>query len=208
MEALLLLAGYLLGSVPSGQWLARLRGLDLREHGSGRTGATNVLRTLGPGPAALVLAVDMGKGALPVALARWFAPGSPWLEVAAPMMAVAGHNWSLYLRFQGGRGVAAGLGGALMLSPPAAGVAVATFALAVALTRYVSLGSMLAAAALAAALGALFWVGQETLAHLAYGLVAAPLIVFQHRDNLQRLLNGTERKLGEPASGGREASSR
>ncbi|MBI4216806.1 MAG: glycerol-3-phosphate 1-O-acyltransferase PlsY [Chloroflexi bacterium] len=207
MEVLLLLASYLLGSVPSGQWLARLRGLDLREHGSGRTGATNVLRTLGPGPAALVLAVDMGKGALPVALARWLAPGSPWLEVATPLMAVVGHNWSLYLGFQGGRGVAAGLGGALMLSAPAAGVAVATFALAVALTRYVSLGSMLAAVALAAALGALFWVGQETLAHLAYGLVAAPLIVFQHRDNLQRLLNGTERKLGEPAPR-QESSSR
>lgn len=192
------LASYLYGSVPFGLLLGKARGVDLRQYGSGRTGATNALRTLGPGASAVALLGDLSKGILAVALARLLI-GTPWAEVLAGLCAVAGHNWSVYIHFQGGRGVAASLGAVATMAPPLAGVGIAVFAIVIAATRYVSLASILASAAVPVALAALVYGGLFPSEYLAFALIAAGLVIFQHRDNLERLRTGTERRLGQKA---------
>ncbi len=191
--------GYLLGSVPFGLLLGKLRGVDIREYGSGKPGATNVLRTLGPKFGILVLLGDVAKGAVPVLAARFLlGPGG---EVAAGVAAIVGHNWPVYLKFQGGRGVSTSLGALAAMSWPIsllAPVCLAVFAIVVALSRYVSLGSMSGGVTAAVGTAPLVAMGQAGVVYLVFGLVAAGLILVQHRDNISRLLAGTERKLGQP----------
>lgn len=192
--------GYLYGGVPWG-WLAgRFFGVNILDYGSGGIGTANVQRTLGTGAALLVFVADASKGALPVLLAR-FLLDSPVAEVVACLVAIAGHNWSPYLRFQGGRGVATSFGGFLVMMPPIALIALAGALLTITLSRYFSLGSM-GGAVLAFLLLLGWWLaGQQVpLAYLVYGFIALCLILFQHRGNMARLLAGTERKLGEPAA--------
>lgn len=158
----LLVAGYLLGSFPTGYLLVKgLRGIDIREHGSGGTGATNVLRTVGKGPALVVFGVDLLKGALAVWLVRALFPmlldgagvgvvtadWRPWLEMLAGLMALIGHSRSVWLGFTGGKSVASGLGVLLALAWPVALGALGVFAATLATSRFVSLGSILAAIA-------------------------------------------------------------
>ncbi|MBI4297598.1 MAG: glycerol-3-phosphate 1-O-acyltransferase PlsY [Chloroflexi bacterium] len=190
--------GYFLGSVSFGAVLGRLKGVDVRRYGSGRTGVTNVLRTLGGKVAAAVFIGDLAKGVGAVLLARYLV-GSDVAQVGAGLAALAGHNWPVFLGFRGGRGVTTGLGGLLALSWPVALMGLGVWLAIIALTRYVSLGSVLGSVVVGAGLVGWSLAGWAPIPYIAYGLGAAALIVFQHRDNISRLLAGTERKLGQPA---------
>jgi len=192
MSVIVLIASYLIGSLPMAYVVGRyFKGIDIRQVGSGTVGTTNVFRTLGPMPALLVLVGDVGKGVVSVLWAG--AVGGPTLAVLAGILAMAGHNWSIFLRFHGGRGVATGLGVFLALTPAVALVGLAIFVALVAIPRYVSLGSIIAAAAVPV-LMVLF---AQPVTHVLFGLLAAALIVYRHRPNIQRLLSGTESKLGQ-----------
>ncbi|MFS8924332.1 glycerol-3-phosphate 1-O-acyltransferase PlsY [Synechococcus sp. B60.1] len=186
------LGGYLLGSIPTGYWVGRWwGGIDLRQAGSGSTGATNVLRTLGKGPALLVLLVDAAKGAAAVALGS--ALGSPWWVVVAALGAVVGHSRSCWLGFRGGKSVATSLGILLAMAWP---VALATFGvwlLGIALTRIVSFSSLLAA--VAAPL--LMWALGQPLPYELFALVGGVYVIAAHRRNIERLLAGSEPRLGQ-----------
>lgn len=192
---LLVLFGYLLGSIPWGLVAGKaLRGIDIRDYGSGRTGATNVLRTLGKGPAAFVVAADALKGAVAVLVARAAGAGD-LAQAAAGLAAVAGHNWPCFAQFRGGRGVLTAAGGLFALHPRG-GLAATTAALVtIAWSRYVSLGSLLSVAVGFVTLSARILASRRW--GLALYLVAGPIIYLQHADNIRRLLRGTERRIGE-----------
>ncbi|HET7520828.1 MAG TPA: glycerol-3-phosphate 1-O-acyltransferase PlsY [Candidatus Limnocylindria bacterium] len=200
---LLVLIGYLIGAVPFGMLAGRLAGgVDLRQHGSRRTGATNTLRTLGPRWGALVLLLDLAKGAAAVLLARaWYEagpPGSPeWVQAAAGVAAVIGHNYSAFIGFTGGRGVATAGGGMLVISPWTLAVLAPIVIAVVWLTRYVSLGSLVAAAAAPLITAVLATAGVVGWGAFGYALACGILIATAHGDNISRLRAGTERRLGE-----------
>lgn len=194
-----LLVAYLLGSVPFGYLVGRLQGIDVTRYGSGRTGGTNVGRLLGWRGFLLTAIGDMGKAVVAVLLARAVLQNE-WAAVAAGLAAVIGHDWSLYLNGRGGRGVGPSFAVLLLFSPLAALAGLVVFGLVILWKRYVSLGSLTGTAAGMIAVVLAVAVGGQPAAHLGFGLVAAPLIFFQHRDNIQRLLAGTERRLGEPVT--------
>ncbi|HEX6139351.1 MAG TPA: glycerol-3-phosphate 1-O-acyltransferase PlsY [Candidatus Limnocylindria bacterium] len=201
--AILVAIGYLVGAVPIGLAVSRLvGGFDLRQYGSGRTGATNALRTLGTRWAVVVLVLDVLKGVIPVLVARALFRDQPagaawWVAAAAGLAAVIGHNWSAFIGFSGGRGVATS-GGALLALAPAAMLAVVPIAGLVAWrTRFVSLGSLTAAGVAVVATTILAAAGIAAPAAPAFALGAALLIAWSHRDNVARLRAGTERRLGE-----------
>ena len=188
-----LILGYLLGSIPSG-WLAGrwLKGIDLRELGSGSTGATNVLRQVGKGPALVVFLIDVGKGAAAVLLARALGRGD-WIQVLAGLTALAGHIWPVWLGFKGGKAVATGLGLFLGLAWPVGLASFGVFLAVFSLSRYVSLASVLAAISLPLLMAA----GTSSNANLVVALVAMLLVLWRHRSNIKRLINGTEPKLNQ-----------
>jgi acyl phosphate:glycerol-3-phosphate acyltransferase len=194
------LVGYLLGSIPTGMVVARVyRNVDLTAHGSGRTGATNVLRTLGSGAAAVAFAGDFLKGMLAVGVVRFaFGPDSSWLELVAAIAAVVGHSYSIFIGFKGGRGVVTGFGATIVAAPVLMLIAFAIGAGLVALTRYVSLGSVIGSM-----VAGLFMCGFAVVtgepAWAVWGVLVGGFIVVAHKDNIERLLAGTERKLGERA---------
>jgi glycerol-3-phosphate acyltransferase PlsY len=193
------IGSYLIGSIPSGLIIGKLRRVDIREYGSGNIGTTNVLRTLGARYGALVLIADVFKGVIAVLLARYII-GSPMSEMAAGFAAVAGHDWSLFLKFKGGRGVATSLGALLPMAMPAplSGViGLAVFILIIALTRYVSLASIMGSLSAVVAMAVFMGIGRVPWEYLVYIVVVVALIIFQHRDNISRLLSGTESKLGQ-----------
>ena len=188
-----LILGYLLGSIPSG-WLAGrwLKGIDLRELGSGSTGATNVLRQVGKGPALVVFLIDVGKGAAAVLLARALGLGD-WIQVLAGLTALAGHIWPVWLGFKGGKAVATGLGLFLGLAWPVGLASFGVFLAVFSLSRYVSLASVWAAISLPLLMAA----GTSSNANLVVALVAMLLVLWRHRSNIKRLINGTEPKLSQ-----------
>ena len=205
------LIGYLLGSIPfgaiMGKWLARV---DLREHGSGKTGATNVLRTAGKHAALVVVLFDVLKGVLAVAVAGLIVSrsylvigniglGMVTAQVLAALAAMAGHNWSVFLKFRGGRGVATFFGGLIALSPMVAIFGGQVFILGAALTRFASLGSIAGVVGTYSILVPLTILNGFPIEYLIYALVGTITIIIMHRDNITRLLSGTERKLGEKA---------
>ncbi len=188
---------YLCGSVPVSVIVARLSGgPDPRTVGSGRTGGTNALRALGRWWALVVVAGDLAKGALPVLIARIVTNGDPIVEVACGLAAVVGSARSIFLGFGGGRGVATGVGTMLILEPLAVILAAPVFIAAILITRYVSMGSLLGAAAMFPATLFLFLVANGTVpvAYLVYTAAGAALIWLNHADNIGRLIAGTERK--------------
>jgi glycerol-3-phosphate acyltransferase PlsY len=190
-------AAYLVGAIPVGFLVGRaVGGLDIRRHGSGNIGTTNVLRTLGRLPAALTLVGDVAKGYGAVAIAGALVDGEPAGTAVAAVGAVIGNCWPVYLGFRGGKGVATALGVFLRLMPLALLPAAAAWLAAVALLRYVSLGSMLAAVAVPA--GALAWGYPRP--SVAAGVAVALIVLGRHRDNIARLLAGTERRLGQRVS--------
>ena len=191
---------YLIGSIPWGYLLLNwARGEDVRDYGSGRTGMTNVLRTGGRRMAALVLLLDFGKGVAVVLLAR-FVLDSTIGEVCGGVLALAGHNWPVFLGFRGGRGVAIGFGSLWVMAPFAAVIAVVAFLPIALLSRYLSLGSIIGVVIACCSLLGLSLVGIYPLNYIWYGFIGSAIIIWQHRDNIQRLLNGTERRLGVPAA--------
>ncbi|MHB0870635.1 MAG: glycerol-3-phosphate 1-O-acyltransferase PlsY [Chloroflexota bacterium] len=193
-------AAYLLGSIPTGYVLARLRGnVDLLKMGSKRTGATNVLRTMGWRAAAPVLAGDFVKGIAAILIARLLASGDPTADVVAGMAALLGHNYSLYIGFRGGRGVTTGLGALVVIAPLAMAVAAAIGVAIIAWSRYVSLGSVLGSCTVPVAMLPMVLLLGQPLPHFLFGLLGAAFVVISHRDNISRLLKGTERKLGQQA---------
>ena len=195
------LLGYLLGAIPFGVIVGRLvGGPDLREHGSQRTGATNALRTLGAPAAALVFLLDVAKGVAAVLIARWIFSTDPlvdWAAALAGFTAIVGHNWSIFIRFTGGRGVATSAGalGAmtpwtiLVLAPIAFGLAWRT--------RFVSLGSIVGSL-LAPVVTAILWlVDLASVPAIVYAAASGLLVTAAHADNIARLRAGTERRIGQ-----------
>ena len=202
----IIVLGYLIGAIPFGVIIGKLaRGIDVRQYGSGSMGATNVLRIISVRAGIIALAADLAKGAAAVALA-WLIFASPsamtaWGQVAGGCAAVIGHCWPVYVKFQGGRGVTTGLGALLTMFWPAGLICIAIFATVVGLSRYVSLGSMLAALGAIAVIITFALLDQADFAYIIYGVVAAAVVFFRHRGNIQRLLAGREPKLGERAKG-------
>jgi glycerol-3-phosphate acyltransferase PlsY len=202
LHAAVVLFGYLLGSIPFGYLLVRLSvGGDVRESGSGGTGATNVTRRAGKGIGVLTLLLDLLKGTTAVLVARALLDAgedAQWWVCAAAAAAVLGHVFPVWLRFHGGKGVATGLGVFLVLAPLATLCAVVFFVLVVWLWRYVSLGSLIAALILPLAVWTLSTLGVSDRASqplLCLSILGAALIVFMHRANVGRLLRGEESKL-------------
>ena len=208
--AAVIIGGYILGSIPFGviisRWSARV---DVRDFGSGKTGATNVLRVAGKKAALTAVLLDFFKGTLAVFLAGLLFRGDSlalasgyWglaagAQVLAGMAAVGGHKWPVFLSFRGGRGVATYFGGLLALYPPAAVVGGGILFLSVGLTRYVSLGSIIGAVSALVLLLPLTLFYGVSLAYLVFTLFGAVFIIVVHRDNIARLRAGKERKIGE-----------
>ncbi|HVG29220.1 MAG TPA: glycerol-3-phosphate 1-O-acyltransferase PlsY [Pyrinomonadaceae bacterium] len=196
-----LIASYLLGSIPFGYLIVRAQsGGDVRETGSGGTGATNVTRRAGKGAGVLTLALDALKGALAVLLARWLvAPGFgvDWWIAASALAVVAGHVFPVWLRLRGGKGVATGLGAFLCLAPLAVACAAVVFVAVVWATRYVSLGSITATALTPVFVWLLYARdgGANARPLVAATVAGGALIIFMHRANIGRLLRGGESKL-------------
>ena len=196
---LCLLAAYGLGSIPAG-WLAVkwLRGVDLRQEGSGSTGATNVLRVAGRWPALAVLLVDVGKGTAAVLLAKgWGA--TPWQQLAVGLCALAGHIWPLWLKFRGGKAVATALGVFLGLAPSVAMACLGTFLMVLASVRMVSVASLTAGVLLPILMA---WGTMGSPARLPYTMLALAtmvLVIWRHRSNMGRILAGQEPRLGRKA---------
>ena len=197
MALLSLLLGYLLGSIPSGYLAGRwCKGLDLRELGSGSTGATNVLRQVGKGPALVVFVIDVGKGAAAVVLASAITQGhtfGDWVEVMAGLTALTGHIWPVWLGFKGGKAVATGFGMFLGLAWPVGLASFGVFLATLSLSRMVSLSSVVGAISLPLLMAA----GDGSNADLTVALLAMALVIWRHRSNLQRIMAGTEPRLGQ-----------
>lgn len=211
-NAVLLGVAYLLGSIPPGYLAGRLlKGIDIREHGSGSTGATNVLRTLGKGPAIAVLLIDILKGVLAIALVRWcyslaftqelataagtVAGGAAldWMVTLAGLAALLGHSKSVWLNFTGGKSVATGLGVLLALSWQVGLSTFAVFGVVIAISRIVSLSSITAAIAVFVFM---LLLGQP-LPYQLFAIAGGLYVVLRHRTNIQRLLAGTEPRIGQ-----------
>ncbi len=196
-------AAYLIGSVPSGFLVGKARGIDIRTVGSGNIGATNVFRALGTPAGIFVLLADALKGWISVslvaaAMAGWLAPGTRGqpvenLQIVAGIGAVLGHNYTVWLRFRGGKGIATSAGVLLALVPGALGIVLVVWILVFALSRYVSLASLCASAALPLAT----WLTHQSRALLIVTAALAVLAIYKHRSNIQRLLKGTENRFGK-----------
>ena len=201
--------GYLLGAIPFGLLIAKRQAkVDVRQHGSGKTGATNVLRTAGRKAATLVAALDVSKGVLAVVFAGLivsrdylvvgdFGLGMLVAQVLAALAAVAGHNWSVFLGFKGGRGVATFFGGLVALCPVAAIFGGGVLIIGAGLTRFASLGSIAGAVGTYAILVPLTIMHGFPIEYLVYALIGTIAIIAMHRDNIARLMSGKERRLGE-----------
>ena len=201
--------GYLLGSIPFGALVGRrIAKVDVREYGSGKTGTTNVLRVAGKKAAVMVGALDVAKGALAVVVAGlivgrgYLIVGDVGLGVIlaqclAALAAMAGHNWSVFLKFQGGRGVATFFGGLIALCPWVALFGGEVMILGVGLSRFASLGSIAGAVGAYTILVPLTIFNGFPIEYLIYALIGVIVIIVMHRDNIVRLMSGKERKLGE-----------
>lgn len=194
--ALLLAGAYLIGSLPSGLWVGRLTaGVDVRNLGSRRSGATNVQRVLGLRAGVIVAVLDVAKGLVPVLLVRGLS-GNPYLAAVAGLLAVVGHVWPVFADFGGGRGVSTTAGALAGLAPVPVLCCFLVMAVTVALSRYVSLGSLAAAFTVGPLTAA--WLGHapQSDAALIIAVLGGALVALRHQDNVHRLLQGKERRLG------------
>ena len=192
--ALLVLFGYVLGSVPTGLLVGWAFGVDVRKVGSGNIGMANVLRAAGKWPAALTMLGDMLKGLIPVVVARTFIE-NPWILAAVALAAVVGHCWSVFLGFRGGKGVATGAGTSIGLAPLVGLSLFAFWWIVVLLSRYTSLGAI----AVMVVSPFAFWLSGQPLPYVLYTVIGGGLVLWRHRENARALMGGTERKIGERA---------
>src|SRR5918911_4268449 len=189
---LLVLFGYVLGSVPTGYLVGRALGVDVRKVGSGNIGTANVLRAAGKWAAVLTLLGDMLKGLIPVVVARLVTENA-WLIAAVALAAVVGHCWPVFLRFKGGKAVATGAGTTIGLAP-LVGLGLFAFWWAVVLlSRYTSLGAI----SVMVVSPVVFWLSGQPLPYVLYTIVGGALVLWRHRENARALIKGTERKVGE-----------
>ena len=185
------LLGYAFGSIPCGLWLVQaFHGIDIRNYGSGNIGTTNVFRTVGSKTALAVLVGDMLKGILSLYIISKFS-ADPVIVAVTALGALLGHNYSLFLGFKGGKGVATGLGLFLYMLPWGAAAGLGVWIIIVLITRYVSLGSVIAAIA-AAFVG---WYLNYPVPFAVFGTLACLFVIIRHKDNIRRLLDGTESKI-------------
>ena len=192
--AIMLIASYIIGSIPFGLVAGKaLRGIDVREHGSGNIGATNVMRTLGMGPAVVVFTLDILKGLIPVINAGLFFQAQPWVVIAAGLMSIIGHTFSVFLLFKGGKGVATTLGVLIGLVPAVAAIGFGVWFIIVLIWRYVSLASMIAAVCIPVLLIVLHYPQQK----LVFGIIAAVFIIVKHHSNIKRLIEKKEPRWGD-----------
>jgi len=190
--------GYLIGSIPGGYIVGKLVGsVDVRKSGSGNIGTTNILRVLGRRYAFFAFLIDFTKGIVSVYLVSFFSAEANLfiMRALAGLACISGHNWPIFLKFRGGKGVATSAGVFLILTPLPFVFSLLTMVLVVGLTRYVSLGSMISAAALPFYIWVL--IGNGALIYISLGIAIAGLIILRHHSNLKRLLIGKENKLGE-----------
>lgn len=185
------ICGHICGSIPSGLWIVKaLFGIDIRNYGSKNIGTTNVFRTVGAKAALLVLILDMLKGIIAVAAMNYFF-ANPLLDVITALGALLGHNYSVFLRFKGGKGVATGLGLLIYLMPKVSLGSFLVWLILVLITRYVSLGSVVAAI-----MTPIFaWYFGYPPAYIVFGGIAGLFVIIRHKENIKRLLNGTESKI-------------
>lgn len=201
-EAIVLILSYFLGSIPVGLITGKLtKGIDIRDYGSGNIGATNVLRTLGPGPATVVFIGDTVKGYFAVLLALKYvtAAYSPYIVIAAGLLSIIGHSLSPFLRFKGGKGVATSLGVIIGMSPLIALIAFCLWVSLVAITRYVSIASIFAPFTVPIMMlcsKRLFGISVHR-EFAVFGFLASLLILVRHISNIKRLLSRTEPKIGQ-----------
>jgi len=196
----LALGAYVVGSVPTAYILVRwMKKEDIRDVGSRNVGALNAYNRTGAWAGLLVLLVDTAKGVLAVAAPRLLSV-DPWVLFITTPLVVAGHNWPVFLQFKGGRGILTALGGLALMVPVAAIFATATFLTVTALSRYISLGSVIGVMIGALAILALALAGMSSDTYMVYGFIACAMLVWQHRDNLQRIRDGNERRLGQSAT--------
>jgi acyl phosphate:glycerol-3-phosphate acyltransferase len=203
LSTLLVLAAYLLGSIPTGYMVGRYtQGIDIRDHGSGSTGATNILRTVGKPAAVFVLAVDLLKGSLALALVNlvyaYFPDLLPttwhsWLITGAALGAIMGHSKSIWLNFTGGKSVATTLGVLLVMNPLVALGTLASFGIVLGISRIVSLSSICGAIAV----NILMLVLHQPVAFSVFAAVAGGYVILRHKTNIQRLMAGNEPKIGQ-----------
>jgi glycerol-3-phosphate acyltransferase PlsY len=208
----ILLLSYLLGSIPTGYLIGKYsKGIDIRDYGSGSTGATNVLRTLGKTAGAIVLLIDMLKGMAAVALVRvlYFIDVNPlpdswyyWLIIGAGLGSVIGHSKSIFLNFSGGKSVATSLGVLLVMNPLVACGTLASFLVMLALFRIVSLGSIIGALVV----NILMVVLGQPLPYILFSLMGGIYVIVRHQGNIKRLLAGTEPKIGQKVQQSSEVS--
>jgi glycerol-3-phosphate acyltransferase PlsY len=189
--ALLIICAFVIGSIPVGVIVAKTKGVDLKKVGSGNIGATNVLRSLGKGPAALTLLGDMLKGTLAVASGEYFGIGT-FYQGLIGFSAILGHNFSLFLGFRGGKGVATSLGVFLLYSPQTALITFIIWMVVVLITKYSSLGALISFGLLP--LNIILFDSNDKL---PVALLVTLFILIRHIDNIQRLIKGTERRIGE-----------
>jgi glycerol-3-phosphate acyltransferase PlsY len=191
--AFLVLAAYLMGSLPTSYLVGRLHGIDLREHGSGNLGGTNAYRVLGAAAGVPVVLVDVGKGFVPAFLfPAWDGVAIGDLALLYGLAAIAGHVWSIFMRFRGGKGVATGAGVLLALAPTSALIGLLVWIGVVSITRYVSVASISAATLVPLTA----WVTDETSSTVLFCAATAIFVWWTHRDNLRRLARGRENRFG------------
>jgi glycerol-3-phosphate acyltransferase PlsY len=191
----LLIVSFIVGSIPFGIIIAKAKGVDLKKVGSGNIGATNVLRSIGKGPAALTLFGDILKGTLAVALGGYFGVGLLYQGLMG-ISTILGHNFSVFLKFRGGKGVATSLGVLIIYSPTPALLTIAIWLIVAIFTRYSSLGAIISFALLPLNIYLFDFENKEKLLIAAFISV---FIIMRHGDNIMRLLKGAERKIGQRA---------
>lgn len=193
--ALILALCYLVGAIPFGVIMGRLRGIDIRQYGSGNIGATNVLRILGVGPAIVVFVLDAAKGYAAVAICTAMGLGQ-YIVVAGALLSIIGHTYSVFIKFKGGKAVSTSLGVIIGMNWLIAAIAFGIWCVLVAITRYVSVGSILAA--LSVPVMMIFWKSQHVPpTYQGLASLAALAIVIKHHANIKRLLSGTESRIGQ-----------
>jgi glycerol-3-phosphate acyltransferase PlsY len=192
-------AAYLLGAFPTALIIGKLRDIDITKHGSGNIGGTNVMRVMGAGPGLTVMAIDILKAALPTYVAAHALPLATWQVMTVALATVIGHNWSVYIGFRGGKGIACTIGACAVLFPAVLLAGFAVFVLTIAITKYVSLGSIL----MMTSMPILLWLWNYGLEYILFALLILVIGTYRHRSNIKRLVTGTESKIwGKKNRGG------